>query len=363
MLSTLHIDPATLPVSAEEWEQRLLAMHGATDADEFIDCVFRLIEATVECEWVLVNLRPTGRIPEAARDSLGRCYSAELFAHISEVNPAVRHILLRPGIRMVTTRELLPANDAELRKLPFYERCMKPFAWRHCVSLVFWTLLPPLPVCGFNVFRPASQPDFSKAELERLRALHPHIATSLKRLRKQLLSESTKTAVGDDSRTTMVVDWHGQLVNHGVQSEAELQRWCAGAKELPGELMAACRTLGDAWLSLVNATPGARLEKKQIVLHPTQPRLRAEIALLDAHSTDVLEPGFVIRLRETTSADKLVTLTPAEREAVLLAAQCLDNQQIADRLSINISAVKTRLHSAFRKLGVVNRSQLVAMVK
>lgn len=363
MLPTLHIDPASLPVSAEEWEQRLLAMHGATDADEFIDCVFRLIEATVECEWVLVNLRPTGRIPAAARDSLGRYYSAELFGQISEVNPAVRHILLRPGIRMVTSRELLPADDAELHKLPFYERCMKPFAWRHCVSLVFWTLLPPLPVGGFNVFRPGSQPDFSEQEVERLRGLHSHIGTSLKRLRKQLLSESTKSVIGNHQDDVIIADWHGVLVNNCVQSQRTLQRWALGAKGLPPELMGACRTLGSAWLNLVNVTPGARLEKKQIVLHPTQPKLRAEVTLLDAHSTDVLEPGFVIRLLECAGVGELETLTSAEREAVLLAAQCLDNQQIADRLSINVSAVKTRLHSAFRKLGVVNRSQLVAMVK
>jgi hypothetical protein len=44
-------------VSPAEWERRLLAMHGATNADEFIEAVFRLLEATVTCLFALANLR------------------------------------------------------------------------------------------------------------------------------------------------------------------------------------------------------------------------------------------------------------------------------------------------------------------
>jgi DNA-binding CsgD family transcriptional regulator len=56
-------------------------------------------------------------------------------------------------------------------------------------------------------------------------------------------------------------------------------------------------------------------------------------------------------------------LTHSERAVVALASSCLDNQQISDRLQISLAAVKTRLHKAFKKLGVEHRSQLVNLLR
>ena len=55
--------PRTQPsaiVSPLEWERRLLAMHGATDSDEFIEAVFTLLRGTVKCDFTVVKLRLHG---------------------------------------------------------------------------------------------------------------------------------------------------------------------------------------------------------------------------------------------------------------------------------------------------------------
>ena len=53
-------------------------------------------------------------------------------------------------------------------------------------------------------------------------------------------------------------------------------------------------------------------------------------------------------------------LTPTERQVADLALAGMTNAQIADRLFIGRETVKTHLSSAYAKVGVANRTQLVA---
>jgi len=55
---------------------------------------------------------------------------------------------------------------------------------------------------------------------------------------------------------------------------------------------------------------------------------------------------------------KRAHLTPREREVAVMAASGLPNKRIAGRLGLAEGTVKLHLHSAFRKLGVSNRTQL-----
>ncbi|MDR0519471.1 MAG: LuxR C-terminal-related transcriptional regulator [Clostridiales Family XIII bacterium] len=55
-------------------------------------------------------------------------------------------------------------------------------------------------------------------------------------------------------------------------------------------------------------------------------------------------------------------LSPKEREVTLLVAQGLTNQQIADRMFIAISTVKSHLQRIFEKSNVKNRASLIAML-
>lgn len=55
------------------------------------------------------------------------------------------------------------------------------------------------------------------------------------------------------------------------------------------------------------------------------------------------------------------TLTKRERDVLILAARGLTNKEIADRLYISISAVRTFLNRAFTKLGACKRADAVVL--
>jgi DNA-binding NarL/FixJ family response regulator len=55
-----------------------------------------------------------------------------------------------------------------------------------------------------------------------------------------------------------------------------------------------------------------------------------------------------------------VNLTPRERETLELIGQGLTNQEIADRLVIEVGTVKNHVHSILSKLGVSSRDDAAA---
>jgi DNA-binding CsgD family transcriptional regulator len=57
---------------------------------------------------------------------------------------------------------------------------------------------------------------------------------------------------------------------------------------------------------------------------------------------------------------RIESLSPRELEVLDLLAAGLTNTYIAARLDITVHAVKFRLASIYRKLGVANRAQAVA---
>lgn len=60
--------------------------------------------------------------------------------------------------------------------------------------------------------------------------------------------------------------------------------------------------------------------------------------------------------------DLLSVLTAREREVALLVAECFTNDQIANRLCISLSTVKSHVQSIFAKMCVTNRTALVALL-
>lgn len=369
-------------MSPVEWERRLLAMHGATDADEFIEAVFRLLEATVSCRFALANLRNLDSVPLLARDSLGREFGPDYMERFFKANPTVGYVLKRPGLRVLHTKDSLPP-DPILRTMPFYTEFMRPENWRHSVALFFWGFFPPLPQNVFCVFRSEDDPDFDENDLARLRLLHPHIGTGLKRIKKQLKSRSN-----DDRITALLnslpgnatlLDWDLRITNQSTSARRLAAVWMNRGHEslprtleLPPAVLAACEEMKQDWREALRRDPKATLLKSTTVVHPDRPGLSAGISLVLEQDSVLAHPGFLVRFIEEFTADsnaseqwsaRLEGLTPAEREAVLLVARGLSNAEVAHQLGISVAAVKLRLHGAFKKLEVTHRSQLVAKLR
>ena len=68
-----------------------------------------------------------------------------------------------------------------------------------------------------------------------------------------------------------------------------------------------------------------------------------------------------------SEADELVLrfpgLTPREAEVLALVAAGMSNQEIAGRLFVGVSTVKTHINALFAKLGVRDRARAIALVR
>ncbi|MFZ1382788.1 MAG: response regulator transcription factor [Scrofimicrobium sp.] len=73
----------------------------------------------------------------------------------------------------------------------------------------------------------------------------------------------------------------------------------------------------------------------------------------------VLAPGLAMQLARMAKRDPTPMLTPREREVLSLVAAGLSNFQIATRLQIGESTVKTHLLHVFEKLEVSDRTRAV----
>ncbi|CAM2169166.1 HTH luxR-type domain-containing protein [Paraburkholderia sacchari] len=89
-------------------------------------------------------------------------------------------------------------------------------------------------------------------------------------------------------------------------------------------------------------------------------RARSEAGL--ARETDALAGGMAAELAQT-GGDLLGRLTRREREVVGLAAEGLLDKEIAQRLGISYTTVRTHLDRSFQKLGINNRSRLARLLQ
>jgi DNA-binding CsgD family transcriptional regulator len=85
---------------------------------------------------------------------------------------------------------------------------------------------------------------------------------------------------------------------------------------------------------------------------------------LDRLCTRVQHETFAVLTLPTVDAiESLVELTPREREIAELIAERLSNQEIADRLTIAVTTVKTHVARIMRKFDVRQRSEIISKLR
>ena len=89
-------------------------------------------------------------------------------------------------------------------------------------------------------------------------------------------------------------------------------------------------------------------------------RLLAATPWLNAATHEQRAAGVRSGSAGSSTADTLSSLSPSERQVVLLAAEGLTNPEIAARLFVSPRTVGAHLYRSFTKLGVSNRTQLTA---
>lgn len=60
--------------------------------------------------------------------------------------------------------------------------------------------------------------------------------------------------------------------------------------------------------------------------------------------------------------EQFCTLTPRQRQIIMLAAEGLSNKQIAREFNLTEGTVKIHLHMVYQRLGISNRTSLAAFI-
>lgn len=95
-------------------------------------------------------------------------------------------------------------------------------------------------------------------------------------------------------------------------------------------------------------------------------RRRENFSEDDLRMLDMIQPAFISALARARNYSSqvspapslIIKLSPREQEAALLVAQGLSDKEIARRLNISTTTVRTHLEHAFRKTGASNRAGL-----
>ncbi len=97
----------------------------------------------------------------------------------------------------------------------------------------------------------------------------------------------------------------------------------------------------------------------QQLLSAVTATLSADLLVAPARVRRLVEQHAVRRQQSRTGADATSVLTDREVEVLGLVAKGLANEEIADRMSVSESTVKTHLHRAMTKLNLRSRAQAV----
>ena len=105
-----------------------------------------------------------------------------------------------------------------------------------------------------------------------------------------------------------------------------------------------------------DSTPRSLLPARPSLLSTTRSGRRARLS----RSQEACAYALRMRGERKRPSHGWSSLTPTEVEVVDLVAAGLTNPQIAERLLVETSTVKTHLHHIFTKLGITTRAQLAA---
>ena len=365
-------------------DQARLALREATDSNAFARATFRLMRTTVPCEFASMTSQ-WGNLPQCCRwlSSNKATISHEAMLEISATDPRVPIMLSNPGIKVLSTRGIFPPEE-RIAKMRFYQIFMQPYNWRHAVALFFWTgRSPPALDCVLTIYRTKEQCDFSDVEVATLAALYPEIERARQRIAKldehRAAFRSLQHFVKDLPVPIVLLNWQLEILFRNSEGLDYCSKWQNGtraelmkpATNVPSELLDTCRQLKAEWPEQRARHRLIKMVHKRAVNQSASPQ-HATISLLQSESSLLANPNFLIvfdgsniprhgplSLVESNSRKRLAGLTARERAVALLAAQGVNNQEIANRFGRSVGTVKAELHAAFKKLCVTNRVQLI----
>lgn len=370
------IDPVC-SVSDERLAPALLALHAAMDGESFWRAGLGVLRAAMPAFHYLMGAATVGVKPFMLRTTLPVPDEPDYWERLDRVAPLEKMVARSVGRKIVRMSDEVPF--ILLKLTPFYRKFMKPEGWRYSAGLFFWD--GDRFLGQFSQNRTVEQGDYTDAEMELLRALHPHFETAIRRVimfdGERVARLSMEDSIRRSPIPTAVLDWDLVPLYHNLAAAGASVTWLLGPAAsravkpsfaLPSEIAAVCREIRDARQRAILDGTLPRIPREWVVPHSTQAGVRATVRLLDPDGTQLSRPRFLVQFSLLTGGtdtddamQMLARLSPAEREVALRAGRGLDNDAIAAELNVSRNTVRTHLRHIFEKLGITSRSNLAPL--
>jgi DNA-binding CsgD family transcriptional regulator len=242
-------------------------------------------------------------------------------------------------------------SDADYRALPIYTDVYRFLDVQYQMSCALPSAEPVVVALALS----RSGRDFTDRERGLLELLRPHLARMYERSRYQTLLRQALEAVasGGTFHALAICDGaHVQPLNG--RAAGIVERWFAHDSAASQELVT---WLGRQRAGDVYALPTGEAEPVSMVLRDDDLQLTVRF-VPGNDGPDVLLLGELPR--HVTPALEALGLRRREAEVLLLAADGVDNGEIASRLGISVGTVRKHLERIYTALGVSTRAGAVS---
>ncbi len=362
-----------------EFDRLVVKVHQAETADQLAKALFELVAVITPIHFSNLLFRhlelelPCKYTPASYKWAIDAYMQTE---HKHDI--WLKRSPVHPGVTVVRHGDYTP--PAIYHRSLFYQRLMKKAGVEHAASIVAWrgnTWLGTL-----SVMHNAQQGEFTDVEMYDLQALHPHFETAIRRMAShqetRLAHSSLKRVVTELPTASVLLDWNLRALHFSTLAAQIGAKWRHGARatalkpsrrfQTPGDILAEVEGLKSALMK----TPIAKRNGdsslfRRVLSHPKQTELTASVEYVPAPTLALSKGMFLVTLHEDRMAragetilPKIKLLTDRERECAQLAAEGMNNRQIARALGKSAITVRNQLTSVYRKLGLKTRHQLIA---
>jgi len=371
------------------WEALLFPLHAAMEIEDLGRAALPLLRAafapTVRAALFLghFDMREARRvfteppIPEAT----------EWYKERGRINPFTPYISAHRKITHYRFSDVVGPADP-FRTTEFYRRFAEPEGWADGMSGLFWRGDDVKAM--FSVYRAPGGPEFTAADVARLKMLRPYLETAIDRVHRLHEERLNRKVLEEFNRHIplglMLLDWEMRPMFANTEAVKECAVWCHGPGiarglvsrerlELPVPVRVVCERMREEILR-TNAKDRPNFARAlERIAHPTIPDRLAAVSAVNASAGLLAKPGFLVVL-EDRSLERLPSarvavekqrllwaLTPSEREVALLVCEGCTNEEVARRLKKSPLTTKKQVSSIFAKMKVSSRARLMALMR
>lgn len=353
-------------------DKELVALQRAITPDEVWRACDGLLRAMSPVTYTLLGLPSLGIVPFYLRTTMPG--AQEYFAEFSKVAPLNEVIQQRPGTPVSRMSDHFTPTPE------FHARYLAPANWAYAMAMLFWDTDGSY-IGQLSAIRAEALGDFSDAEKKLWEEIHPHVGGAIRRLFDLERNAATRHSLERSLRSlplpVVSVGWDMAVLYTNRSGREALHFWHHGtdarkltpSAAISQDLHDGCRALREEWEEALRDHDLSRVERGRRLDHPVLPGLAVTIEVVEPASGRMLQPSFSLQFHlpvEQQSASgslaALNKLTPAEQEIARLAANGGDNAEIANRLGVSESTVRTHLRHIFRKLEINRRSKLAPLI-